>query len=448
MKIPNLINYTFKENFFVYKNIAILGFWKEWKTSLDFLEKVWVKKENITILDQTLSDDYLDNLWKFDLIFKTPGISPYHPKLIKHKDKFISWAQIFFNNYAWKVIWVTATKGKSTTSILIYETLKNAWYHVKLVWNIWTPILEEVDLWNPTKYDFIVYELSSYMLENLKPKCFIWIFWNIFPCHIDWHDNKFDIYKDAKLNLLKYSQNILIWFDFKNLSEKIEEKNIYTFWNDWDYRFEKNKFYINSEEILSDEWILLKWEHNKKNICAVLWICNIIKKERHNSPWIFSKLLNWLKNTITSFSWLPHRLECIWIYKWIIFIDDGISTTPESTIEAIKTFEWNIWTILLWWQDSWFTDESIKLLTYNIINSKINNIVLFPDTWSSIYKKIKKFNLNILQTNSMKEAIDFSFKYTKKWEICLLSSAAPSFSLWKSYIEKGQEFKKEIEKYV
>ena len=367
--------------------------------------------------------------------------------MIKYRDKFLSWAQLFFDNYHWKVIWVTATKGKSTTSTLIYKTLKLAWYNVKLVWNIWNPILDEVDLLSHEKYDYIVYELSSYMLETLKPKCFIWVFWNIYPCHIDWHNNDYDIYKNAKLNLLKYSQNILIWYDFRNLFEISKNENFYTFWNEWNYNFKNKNFYINSYKIFSDEWIMLKWDHNKKNICAVLWVCDIIKKDKYNSNWVFAKLLNWLKSTLKTFSWLSHRLENIWTYNWITFIDDGISTTPESTIEAIKTFQGDIWTLLLWWQDSWFSDKSLESLANKIINSKIKNIVLFPDTWSRILPNINNHNLNILQTTSMKEAIEFSFKNSTKWKICLMSNAAPSFSLWKSYIEKGKEFRKEIKNY-
>ena len=79
-------------------------------------------------------------------------------------------------------------------------------------------------------------------------------------------------------------------------------------------------------------------------------------------------------------------------------------------------------------------------------------MVLFPDTWEKIFSIISKINLlnykpNILKTTSMKEAVRFSFENSKKWEICLMSNAAPSYSLWKSYIEKWEEFKKEIEKY-
>ena len=138
--------------------VAILWYGKEGKSSKDFLEKIWYK--NITILDKNISwDNYLDNLGDFDLIFKTPGVSLYNEKVYPYKDKIISNTEIFFSNYEGKVIGVTATKGKSTTSTLIYETLKNAWYKVKLVGNIWNPVLDEVDILEWEMYDYIVYEL-------------------------------------------------------------------------------------------------------------------------------------------------------------------------------------------------------------------------------------------------------------------------------------------------
>ena len=459
------------------KKIAILGFGLEWKSSLRFLLKLWIELENITILDwnknleitekveKILWEKYLENLEKFDLIFKSPWISPYDKKILPFRKKLISNSEIFFENYNWKIIWVTATKGKSTVVTLIYKTLQEAEYNVKLVGNIWKPIFDEIDiLWNE-KYDFIIYELSSYMLETMQPKLFIWILWNIFPCHIDWHNNSMEVYKKAKTNLLKNSENIIINENFSYLIEKnIQEKNNwkksnilnkkkYTFWKTWKYNFDENCFYIWNKKIINSENIALSWEHNKFNISSVIWVLDIIKKEKN-----FLALEKILKN----FSWLPHRQEKIGTYKWIIFIDDAISTTPESTIEAIKTFWKNIWTIFLGWSDYWFTDESFENLKNYIEEYEIPNIVLFIKTWVRVFpedsenmkiweEKIlylkNNYSPKILKSDSMEEAIKFAYENTKTWKICILSSASPSFSLWKNYIEKWNEFKKFAKKY-
>ena len=394
------------------KKIAILWYWKEGKSTHDFLINLWINPKYISILDNNIlpniplpkgkvrwGPSYLDNLNIYDIIIKSPGISLYIPEIFKVKDKIISQTEIFFNNYTWKVIWITWTKGKSTISTLTYNLLKKAWYKVKLVWNIWKPVLDEIDILSWEKYDFVVYELSSYMLEWFKPNCYIWLVNNIYPDHLDWHKN-FENYKIAKENILKNSENTLIWEN--------------------DYKAKDIDFEIETT---------LLWEHNKHNISWILKISDII--------WIDRKIF--LK-TIKEFKPLSHRLENIWTYNWITFIDDAISTTPESTIEAIKTFWDKIWTIFLWWTDRWY--NFTELINYLELY-KIRNIVLFPDSWNKIWQLLDN-NYTILNTNSMKKAIEFAFKHTTSWEICLLSTASPSYSLWKNYEEKGSEFKKEI----
>jgi UDP-N-acetylmuramoylalanine--D-glutamate ligase len=439
------------------KKIAILGYWKEGKSSLDFLLKLWLK--NITILDKNkeiikinnvkyeLGDKYLTNLGKYDLIFKSPWISPYNELIAPYKEKLVTQAQLFFDNYNWKVIWITWTKWKSTTSTLTYETLKKIWYNVKIVWNIGNPVLEEVDILNNESHDFIVYELSSYMLEWLKPNLFIWVINNIYNCHLDWHRWRTN-YEKAKFWVINHSKHKLINYELKNTSKSI--KNVLYFWEQWDFYFKNWLFYKKEQIVLKDKNIALQWEHNRKNITAILWILDIIDSNN------FSKNIDSLKSVLSVFSWLPHRIQNIWIYKWITFIDDAIATTPESTIAAIKTYEHNIWTILLWWEDSWFQFEKLRniLEKYNILN-----IVLFPDTWEKIFWDLSKFKYetmfklgwkyspNILKTKSMKSAIDFSYKNTPEWKICILSNAAPSFSLWSWYIQKWLEFQKEVKEY-
>lgn len=450
MELNNLIN----------KNIAILWFWREGKSTLKFLKKIWV--DNITILDKNkISSDYiewniniitwenyLDNLLEYDFIFKTPWISPYNKLLINYKDKFISWAELFFDNYKWKTICITWTKWKSTTSTLIYKTLKELGLNVKLVWNIWVPVLDEIDLITWETYDYIVYEMSSYMLETLKPKSYISIINNIYNCHFDWHDWK-NNYQNAKKNILRNAENKIINYELRDL---IIQNDLIYFGTKWTYTFNNGEFLINDKCILLDENILLAWIHNRYNISAVIWVLDIIHKDKS-----YKNLYTGLKNVLKTFSWLPHRIENIWTKNWITFIDDAIATTPESTIAAIKTFWKDIWTIFIWWQDSGFDFTELRetIMKYNI-----QNIVIFPDTWNMLFWDFTK-NLNfdtisrldwayspkILKTNTMKKAVKFAFENTENQKICILSCASPSFSLWKWFEDKWDQFKNEIEKY-
>lgn len=152
-------------------------------------------------------EHYLEHLSQFDVIFKSAGV-PYSPELLQYQDKILTQMQFFFNTYKGKVIAVTGSKGKSTMSALIYSILKAAGYKVKLVGNIGNPVLEEIDF--EEEPDFVVCELSSYMLEHLEKKNYLSVLGNIFPEHMDWHGG-FEQYAKAKLNILKGSEfNIVL----------------------------------------------------------------------------------------------------------------------------------------------------------------------------------------------------------------------------------------------
>lgn len=447
-----------------YHNIAILWYGKEGKSALNFLKKLEIEK--ITVLDKNeilereewifyeTGENYLQNLEKFDLIIKTPWISPYVNNLLQYKEKLTSTIEIFLNNYKWKVIGLTWTKWKSTTSTVLYLTLQNAWYKVKLVWNIWTPVLDEVDILSNENYDYIVFEMSSYMLEWLKAQLYIWYLNNLYICHYDWHfwgEN----YNNAKKNILKIARKKIaniqtqekLWFLWK----------VKYFWEGTNIYYKDEKFFIDSEVVLEDKNFLLEGLHNRINICGILAILNQISVDYFGSNWVFFRLIQWLKQTLENFNWLPHRIQNIWTYKWITFIDDAIATTPDSTMAAMKTFWEKIWTLFLWGQDSWF--DFSKMIDL-IGKSEIKNLVLFPDTWLKIFWDLSNFdfdkeftlkiwwkNFNVFKTKSMEQAVKFTYKNTEKWKICLLSTASPSFSVWKSYVEKWTLFQEFVKKY-
>ncbi len=410
------------------------------------MQKNGILDGSITILDKTTNlsiqnfawniiewNEYLHNLDKYDYIFKSPWISPYTNWLWIYKNKILTQTKLFYEFYEWKIISITQTKWKSTTATLTYKLLKNAWYSVKLVWNIWNPVLDEIDIFHDI-YDFVVYEVSSYMGEDLENHhSFISIFWNLFQDHLDWHLN-FENYTNAKKNVLKSATHILMGLSlYNNLKNSIWNIQVSPFGPKWAYYSHIWKeFFIHDEfYILLDPQI--PWSHNEDNFSAILWVADII--------WIDKNIL---KKTINHFLGLPHRLENLWTYAGITFIDDAISTTPESTIEGIKAFDHTIGTIFLWWTDRGYNFESLVEVLHQYT---IKNIVLFPESGKKIKKLLGGKIWNILETTSMQEAIQFAYKYTEKWQKCLLSTASPSYSLWKNFEAKWNEFKKEIIQY-
>ena len=438
------------------KKIAILWFWKEGESTLSFLRKLWII--DITILDReaivllndtskikTISGDkYLDELDSYDIIFKTPGISPFQEKLESYRNKFVSQTSIFFENYGKKVIAITGTKGKSTIATLTYLALKQAGYKVKLVGNIGKPVLDEINILEREEYEYVVYEMSSYMLQDFIPRTFISLFNNVYTCHIDWHKS-FDVYEKAKLGILEQAQHKLVNNEF---TSKIEW-NFEVFWYEWKYYYKEKDFFIDEQKILNNPKILLEGEHNKKNICGVMGILDIV-------IWENQKIRKVLEQVLWSFSWLPDRMERIRELNGITFINDAIATTPESSIAAINTFEEQLGTLFLGGEDSGFDFSTLRK---KVLDSGIQNIIAFPDAVEKIFPEIGSYDfenpfsleiegksMQFFRTRSMKSWVDFAYKNTQKWKIALLSCAAPSFSIWKSYRVKAEEFKKYVEK--
>ena len=434
------------------KPIAILWFGKEGKSTLDFLLKLWIS--DITILDQKpqnidntnietiTGDSYLDSLWDFDVIFKSPGISPFDEHISQHREKLSSQTELFFDNYTGKTIGITATKGKSTISTILYKSLLVAGLKVKLVGNIGTPVLDEIDIIdNKDTYDYIIYELSSYMLDTAQPNLDIAILGNIYTDHLDWHLNQ-ENYRRAKLNLLKNAHHKIINVNLQESSDIIKDENTYFFWTDWDYYAKQWDFFIGNTKVMDKDDVKIKWTHNTINITSIIWVFDIL--------WLD---IASIQNVTQNFGWLPHRLEDIGTYKWITFIDDAISTTPESTLAGLRTYKDSVSTLFLWGTDRGYDFK--ELATY-IHENNIRNIVFFPPSGSRIKAEIYAYiesldsqksvidTYNILETNSMKEAVAFAYKHSDLWSICLLSTASPSYSNWKNFEAKGDDFKAQV----
>ena len=137
-------------------------------------------------------------------------------------------------------------------------------------------------------------------------------------------------------------------------------------------------------------------------------------------------------------------MEFVGKYKEILFYDDAISTTPESTIAAVEALE-KVNTIFLGGLDRGY---DFNELAKKITKSNIENVVLFPESGEKIFKiletKKMKNKINFFRTDRMKDAVEFAYNKTKKGGICLLSTASPSYSVWKNFKEKGNEFKKYV----
>lgn len=360
------------------KKILILGLGREGKSTLKFLKKNFPGKK-IGTADIKDGENYLDKLKDFDVIIKSPGI-PYLSKIKEAQSKgtiITSATNIFFDNCKGKIIGVTGTKGKSTTSSLIYEVLKEGDLNVQIVGNIGKPALELVE-----ENCIVVYELSSFQLADLNKSPHIAVITNIYPDHFDWHGS-FENYKKAKENIFKHQTRKDVLIQDKSGAEAA--------------RIVGKIFKISSEKI------------NK---------------------------------AIKNFKPLPHRLEFVTEKSGVKFYNDSLATNPHATIYGLRKLGDSVETLIAGGFDRGL---NYSILSEEINKSNIKNLILFPDTGEKIgqgvSKKIKKFN-----ATSMEKAVKIAYDATTPGKIVLLSPASASFNMFKNYEDRGEQFKKWVEK--
>ena len=369
----------------------------------------------IGLADEKDGEGYLQKQKDYDLVIKSPGI---RKELVSIP--YTTATNIFFANIRGKTIGVTGSKGKSTTTSIIYDIVKQAGLRARLVGNIGNPMLLEL-LKSNSQDDVWICELSSFQLSDIDYSPHISVILNIFPEHMDYHGNV-ENYYEAKKRMLAAASN-MDYFVYNPAFEELRDL--------------ANKLKVQTMPFVDalpfDEKIIpLLGEHNKDNVRAAVTVAKLLK--------IDDKAI---EAGVKNFKPLSHRLELVGTFKGITFYDDAISTTPQSTIKAIEALE-NIGTIFLGGQDRGY---NFTQLIDVVVNKKIPNVVLFPNSGGKMGEGLKGKVKNILETESMQEAVRFAYQHTPAGSICLLSCASPSFSLWKNFEEKGDSFQEFVKEY-
>ena len=431
------------------KNIAILGFGLEGKSTYRFIRKF--SNQKITILDQkdytsdplikdddnvfVIYENYLDNLDKYDVIIKAPGVILKDINISKFKDKITSQLELLLEFFNKNIIGITGTKGKSTTSTLIYEIFKNQGYDTYLLGNIGKPIFDLIDEFKSDS--ILVIEMSALQLEFVKHSPHVGIILNLFEEHLD-HAGSVGHYYENKLNIFKFQKkdDIGIYaLDNDNLKNYIADSynqemiSVSLDMNSTVYIKDKYVYYKNKKlyDITSKRH--LEGIHNLENIMFALMVGEIY----------YLKLEKTI-DTINNFRPLKHRMELVGTYDYVTFYDDAIATIPEATIKAIESLKL-VDTLIFGGLDRGINyNDFIEYLR----KSNLSNLICMPTTGYNIGKALMTSNKKIYMCETLKEAVKTAKKVTKKGHICLMSPAAASYEYFKDYNEKGDKFQEEV----
>lgn len=443
------------------KKIAVLGFGIEGMSVCDFLPK----SSKVTVFDEKKRESFeasllekyekigfefrfgkFENLAGFDMVFRSPGIKPSIEVLMDAKEKGIevtSAIKTFFDLCPCEIVGVTGTKGKGTTSALVYEMLKKEGFDAFLGGNIGIPPLSFLkDLKKGSK---VILELSSFQLIDLEKSPHIGIILMTTSEHLDYHKDVYE-YVEAKRNIFKFQGEndfAVVNRDYpaSNESDICSKGKVYRVSREQDVDqgcFVKNEaVYVRmdgvEEEILKTKEIALRGRHNFENVCAatVAALCA-------------GASIRSIISVLKSFKGLPHRIEFVATVKGVSYYDDSFSTTPETAIAAIESFDEP--KILILGGSSKNSDFS-ELGHMISTSTSIKAIIGIGAEWPQIKSKFKIQNskFKVFEgCKNMNEIVRKCEEIGEVGDVVLLSPACASFDMFESYKDRGEQFKQEI----
>lgn len=445
------------------KRIAVIGLGVE---GTDIIKYLGSFGSQITVFDQKpqsdldtvgvhgLVDKYIcgpnylkAGLAGFDYIFRSPGVRPDLPEITEAKQKgakLSSAIELFFDECKSRIIGVTGTKGKGTTSTLIYEILKRSGKSVYLAGNIGTAYLELLP--KLRRDDWVILELSSFQLMEMKMSPHIAVVLNITVDHLDWHKSV-EEYVSSKINIVKYQRStdfVVINADYKTPRkfEKYTKARKYYFskekWVKGSF-VRDGKIFLSVDDKLQEigpaKNLTLRGEHNWENVTAAVCASHLAGAS-----------LDSISEVIFSFKGLEHRLEYVGSKDGVKFYNDSFATGPQPTIAATRSFNEPITLILGGFDKGLDYSELGSIITRR---KNVKNIILIGDLANKIESVLNENNypgkiINLGRDVSMKDIVKKSAEITNKGGVVLLSPAAASFDMFESYKDRGGQFKKQV----
>jgi len=388
-----------------------------------------------------------------DEIIKSPGIpvkAPIIKTLIEQGTPIISEIEFAGRYTDAKMVCITGSNGKTTTTLLTYELLKNAGLNVGLAGNVGQSLAYQVATKN---YDVYVIELSSFQLDNMYEfKADIAILLNITPDHLDRYEYKFENYINSKLRILQNmteNDHLICSADDPVLNKYLDYDNIKT---------QVHKFSI--EQSIENGAELIGMIENGKKINAINvvlpniepFVMNIEEmslKGKHNvgnsmaatlAARVMGAKKQTIKETLKSFAGVEHRLEVLsYKVRGIQFINDSKATNVNSTWYALESMTTKV---------VWIVGGTDKGNDYSslmdLVQDKVKAIVCLGADNKKLLDTFTGVCPVIFDTNSMEDAVRIAYENASKGETVLLSPCCASFDLFKNYEDRGTKFKEAV----
>lgn len=379
-----------------------------------------------------------------DVVMKSPGIpdkSPIVKKLLEKNIPVISEIEFAAGFTQAKVIGITGSNGKTTTTMLTYHLLKSAGINVGLGGNIGKSFAWQVA---EDKFDYYVLELSSFQLDGIRKFCpHIAIMTNISPDHLDRYEYKYEKYIAAKFRIImNMTEDDYFIYDAddeaiaKWLANNQTKAQLIPF--SLTQKFEKGAFItnnkmeinINEEEfIMETEYIALEGKHNMKNAMAATSVAKLMQIRKAT-----------IRESLSNFQGVEHRLEKVLKIQNIQYINDSKATNVNATFYALDSM--NVPTV-------WIVGGVDKGNDYSelmpLVREKVKAIVCLGIDNRKIIDAFGDVVDVMIETQSMAEAVKMAQRFSEKGDAVLLSPACASFDLFENYEDRGKQFKMAVQ---
>ena len=391
----------------------------------------------------SFGENNLAKLNGFDLIFRSPSCMPTRKELKQAEDSgaiVTSEIEMLMEIAPCKIVGITGSDGKTTTSTLIYEILKEAGYNVYLGGNIGTPLFTKLNDILPE--DIIVLELSSFQLMNMTVSPDIAVITNITPNHLNLHSS-YEEYIEAKKNIFRSQDEngiLVLNYDNEITRECKQDANGKVVYFSSKEKLDNGIIVDNDiikecedklrKHIVNTKDINLKGMHNYENICAAYAATKTLVDTET------------ALKAIKEFKGVEHRLEFIKEINGVKWYNDSIGTSPTRTIAGLNSFEEDI--ILI--AGGYDKNLDYEPLAKPIVD-KVKGLILIGQTAEKIYevvnKKLQEENkdLDIYICDEFSQTVQIANKIAKPGQIVLFSPASASFDMFENYAQRGKKFK-------